>query len=171
MSSLVIREMLPGDAPLLQAAFVRQGWHKDPQTLEGYFADQCAGRRQVWVAMEGDVPLGYLTVLWRGEEGPFVGQGWPLITDFNVFVPYQRRGVGTRLMDKAEQSAFARASRVCLGVGLHSGYGAAQRMYAKRGYLPDGSGAWWQDKPLAQYAPCENDDDLVLYLYKDTPVG
>ena len=171
MSPIVIRRMQAGDASLLQAAFARQGWRKELSTLEGYYADQCAGRRQVWVAADGDVPLGYLTVLWRGEEGPFAGQGLPLIADFNVFLPYQRHGIGSLLMDRAEQSAFARADRVTLGVGLHSGYGAAQRMYAQRGYLPDGSGAWWRDKPLAQYAPCENDDDLVLYLYKDKPAG
>lgn len=30
---------------------------------------------------------------------------------------------------------------VCLGVGLHSGYGAAQRMYVLRGYVPDAAPA------------------------------
>lgn len=31
---------------------------------------------------------------------------------------------------------------VCIGVGLHAGYGSAQRMYVKRGYIPDGTGVW-----------------------------
>lgn len=35
---------------------------------------------------------------------------------------------------------------VCLGVGLHSGYGAAQRMYVLRGYVPDGSGVWYEGR-------------------------
>lgn len=31
-------------------------------------------------------------------------------------------------------------------------------------FIPDGSGAWYHGKVLEQYAPCANDDDLVLYL-------
>ncbi len=69
-------------------------------------------------------------------------------------------------MDVAEQIAFEHADTVYLGVGLHSGYGAAQRMYIKRGYVPDGSGVWYGDKVCEQYAPCVNDDELNLYLYK-----
>lgn len=38
------------------------------------------------------------------------------------------------------------SSTICLGVGLHYGYGAAQRMYVKRGYIPDGSGVWFNGK-------------------------
>jgi hypothetical protein len=54
-----------------------------------------------------------------------------------------------------------------LAVGVHSGYGPAQRMYVKRGYNFDGSGVWYKGKQLEQYAPCINDDDLLLYLAKD----
>ena len=70
-------------------------------------------------------------------------------------------------MDAAEQLAAQHADTVCLGVGLCREYGCAQRMYAKRGYIPDGSGVWYQDKQCVQYETiCTVDDDLVLYLYK-----
>jgi len=70
-------------------------------------------------------------------------------------------------MDVAEEIAGQYADMVWLGVGLHSGYGSAQRMYAKRGYIPDGTGVWYQDKPCAQYeTEIVNDDDLVLFLSK-----
>ena len=49
------------------------------------------------------------------------------------------RGVGSALMDAVEALAAVTSDTVCLGVGLHSGYGAAQRMYVLRGYVPDGS--------------------------------
>ena len=55
---------------------------------------------------------------------------------------------------------------VGLSVGLHSGYGSAQRMYVKRGYVPDGSGVWFHDEVCPPYGDCRNDDDLVLYLSK-----
>lgn len=69
-------------------------------------------------------------------------------------------------MDVAESISATYADTVYLGVGLHSGYGSAQRMYVKRGYIPDGSGVWYQDKICGPYVKCVNDDDLVLYLSK-----
>jgi len=69
-------------------------------------------------------------------------------------------------MDVAEEIASKYSDTICLGVGLHNGYGSAQRMYIKQGYLPDDTGVWYQDKVCAPYADCKNDDDLVLYLSK-----
>ena len=70
-------------------------------------------------------------------------------------------------MDIAEQIAARYSGTVCLGVGLHSGYGSAQRLYVKRGYVPDGSGVWYGNKVCPPYdASCENDDSLILYMSK-----
>lgn len=49
-------------------------------------------------------------------------------------------------MDTAEKIVLTRSKIVCIGVGLHAGYGSAQRMYVKRGYIPDGSGVWYRDQ-------------------------
>lgn len=54
-------------------------------------------------------------------------------------------------------------------VGLHSGYGNAQRMYVSRGYMPDGSGVWYGEAVCPAYGACRNDDDLVLYFSKPLP--
>ena len=40
------------------------------------------------------------------------------------------------------------ADVVSLAVGLHTGYGQAQRLYIKRGYIPDGTGVWYQGQTL-----------------------
>ena len=98
--------------------------------------------------------------------GAFGGKGYPEIIDFGVLEKYRNRGIGTILMDIAEKIAATYADIVYLGVGLHSGYGSAQRMYVKRGYIPDGSGVWYQDKICKPYEKCKNDDDLVLYFSK-----
>ena len=67
----------------------------------------------------------------------------------------------------AEKLAVVYADTVCLGVGVCDSYGSAQRMYVKRGYIPDGSGVWYQDKQCVQYETvCTVDDDLIMYLYK-----
>ena len=78
----------------------------------------------------------------------------------------RRQGIGTKLMDAAEQFVAHRSDRIAIGVGMHSGYGAAQRMYVLRGYVPDGTGVWYRDRVCPEYADCCNDDDLVLYLSK-----
>ncbi len=49
---------------------------------------------------------------------------------------------------------------------LRHGYGNAQRLYVKRGYVPDVSGVWYNSEVLEQYAECCNDDSLVLYTIK-----
>jgi len=91
----------------------------------------------------------------------------PVISDLIVFEKYQRKGIAGKILDAAEQKASELSNNVQLAVGLHSGYGAAQRIYAKRGYVPDGSGVWYKDSPLEPYDDCQNDDDLVLYLLKN----
>ena len=44
--------------------------------------------------------------------------------------------------------------------------GTAQRMYTKRGYIFDGSGAWDGSAPAKPYGLVENGDELVLYMSK-----
>ena len=71
------------------------------------------------------------------------------------------------MMDVAEHLAGQHADSVCLGVGLCREYGSAQRMYVKRGYIPDGSGVWYRDVQCVQYETvCTVDDDLVLFMEK-----
>ena len=112
-------------------------------------------------------PAGYVNVYMKAVEGPFKDSGWPEIVDFGVLQKYQRKGIGSRLMDAAEQIAGQYADTVCLAVGLHNGYGSAQRMYVKRGYIPDGSGVWYHDNACTPYDTVyTNDDDLVLHLSK-----
>lgn len=95
--------------------------------------------------------------------------GWygiPEIVDLTVFFHVHNKGIGNKLLDVVEREAAKVADIVYLAVGVHSGYGAAQRIYVKRGYIPDGSGVWYQGKQLEQYAPCCNDDDLLLFMSK-----
>lgn len=166
---LVVGPILPEDCPALAQGFAAQGWDKPEGQFAGYLREQAQGTRKVLVARWQGEAAGYLTLLPEAPAGPFAGKGWPEIVDFNVLGKLQRRGIGSRLMACAEEEAAKASRTVCLGVGVHSGYGAAQRMYVKRGYVFDGTGAWYRDKPLGQYAPCANDDHLVLYLSKYLP--
>ncbi len=166
MESLLIRPLLESDMDAFAKAFRAQGWTPKPEVHRRYLLEQEKGLRRVFVAETNGVPAGYLTLVPKAETGPFAGKEWPEIQDFNVLKAYQRRGIGSALMDAAEEAASRLSDTVTLGVGLHSGYGPAQRLYIRRGYLPDGSGVWFQDQPAKPYAPCQNDNSLVLYLSK-----
>lgn len=163
----IIRSMLETDALELAEKMAEQGWAYRLETLKSYFAQQQSGQRKVYVADVNGHPVGYATLKPQAEAGPFKGMGIPEVSDFNVLIAFQRQGIGNAILDRIERDVAQEHDRICLGVGLYTSYGTAQRMYVKRGYIFDGSGLWWQDRLLEPYAPCRNDDDLVLYLSKD----
>ncbi len=123
------------------------------------------GREVLVGEVEGAVAA-YITILPDAKQGPFAGMA-PELSDFNVFEPFQNQGIGNLLLEEAEKRVRIISDKVTLGVGLHSGYGPAQRLYIKRGYIPDGSGVWYQNHQPAMNAVCEDIGELVLYLSKN----
>ena len=164
---LIIRDMESADAQIFTDEFTAQGWHPD---IAGYLSrlqDQSENKCIAFTAVYEGHPAGYVYLYLCVYEGPFKEKGWPIIVDFNVLKKYQRRGIGNKLMDVAEQVASRYADTVCLGVGVCDSYGTAQRMYVRRGYIPDGSGVWYQGKQCVQYETvCTVDDDLILFFSK-----
>lgn len=161
-----IRKMIAKDMEEFPAEFQKQGWDKPISTFRLYYEEQENNMRKVFVATVDEKIAGYATLLPHDAAGPFKDKDIPVIVDFNVLEKYQRMGVGTAIMDCIEDVVKTYSTIICLGVGLHYGYGSAQRMYIKRGYIPDGSGVWYRNERCGQYMSCRNDDDLILYLYK-----
>ena len=165
--NLIIRDMEPADARIFTDEFTAQGWHP---SMDGYLArleDQAAGKCIALTAVFEGHPAGYVYLYLHANGEPFKEKGWPIIVDFNVLKKYQRRGIGTGLMNAAEQIASRYSDTVCLSVGVCSAYGTAQRMYVKRGYVPDGTGVWYRGRQCVQYETvCTVDDDLCLFLSK-----
>lgn len=163
---ILVRDMQTEDAEGFAAAERAQGWDATPDKFLMRLEHRRQGRALPLTAeLQGEL-AGYLSVYTRPGAGPYAEKEWPEIVDFAVLQRLRGRGIGSRLMDVAEMIAAQRSDVVCIGVGLHAGYGAAQRMYVRRGYVPDGSGVWYRDRLLEPYAPCANDDDLVLHLAK-----
>ena len=134
---LTVRAMYPSDCQAFHQGFAAQGWDKPFSQFERYFEEQREGVKKVLVAvLQGEV-AGYTTLLPQAPAGPFAGKGWPEVCDFNVLEKFQRRGIGNRILEVAEDLASQTSDTICLGVGLHSGYGTAQRLYVKRGYVFD----------------------------------
>lgn len=164
---LVIRDMLSTDCVVFSEEERAQGWESSPDKFEMRINHRKEGKCISLVAEYQGAPAGYVNVYPDAEWGPFGKQGYPEIVDFAVLEKYRRHGIGAALMDIAEQIAVTYSDMVYLGVGMHNGYGSAQRIYVKRGYIPDGSGVWYQDKVCTPYDTIyTNDDDLVLYLSK-----
>ena len=163
---LLIRNMEYGDAQAITDAEMEQGWNASIEKYLKRLEDQQTGKAISLVAEYSGKPVGYINIYPNSTWGAFGGKNYPEIVDFGVLEKYRKQGIGAVLMDIAEEIAATYADIVYLGVGLHSGYGSAQRMYVKRGYIPDGSGVWYQDKICNPYGECVNDDDLVLYFSK-----
>ncbi len=169
-NNLVIRNMEEADARIFCEGFLAQGWHPDISVYQMRLRDQAEGKCVALTAVYQGDPAGSVYVYMAPHDGPFKGKNWPEIHDFNVLKKYQRKGIGNRLMEVAEKIAAQYADTVCLGVGLCDSYGSAQRMYIKRGYVPDGSGIWYQGKQCVQYETvCTVNDELILYLSKKLP--
>ena len=160
-----IRKMQESDIKDLSRGFISQGWPSREEILTRYFKEQESGEREVLVAEVEGAVAGYITILPCAKQGPFAGMA-PELSDFNVFEPFQNQGIGNLLLEEAEKRVRLISDKVTLGVGLHSGYGPAQRLYIKRGYIPDGTGVWYQNHQPAMNAVCEDIGELVLYLSK-----
>lgn len=161
-----IRPLQKQDIPEIAQAFEELGWNKPASQYEIYLAEQDFRLRDVYLASCEEQFAGYLTVSWKSSYEPFRKAIIPEITDFNVLPKFRRKGIGTQLMDKAE-AAIAEVSSVAgIGVGLTSDYGAAQRLYVLRGYVPDGLGVYYRNMPIRYGEDIIVGDDLVLYLTK-----
>ena len=161
-----IRKMQESDIKELSRGFISQGWPGREEILARYFLEQECGEREVLVAEVEGALAGYITILSCAKQGPFA-EIYPELSDFNVFEPFQNQGIGNLLLEEAEKRVRLISDKVTLGVGLHSGYGPAQRLYIKRGYIPDGTGVWYQNHQPAMNAVCEDIGELVLYLSKN----
>ena len=165
-TTCLIRKMQTSDVKELSQGFINQGWPGREEILARYFLEQECGDREVLVAEVGGALAGYITILPCAKQGPFA-EIYPELSDFNVFEPFQNQGIGNLLLEEAEKQVRLISDKVTLGVGLHSGYGPAQRLYIKRGYIPDGTGVWYQNHQPAMNAVCEDIGELVLYLSKN----
>jgi len=105
-------------------------------------------------------------VNWRPSYPGFSEQNIPEIQDLNVLRQFRRQGVASRLLDRAESEVARLSGVVGIGVGLHPGYSGAQRLYVRRGYIPDGRGVTYRDRYMDEGAQVVLDDQLVLHLTK-----
>ncbi len=166
MSNIQIREMTEADPSVLSKAFNDQGWNKPASQYTCTLQESQEGRRVNLVAEHKGEFAGYVTIVWESNYPPFLAASIPEIVDFNVLMKFRRLGIGTKLMDEAERLISLRSPVAGLGVCLHADYGAAQVLYARRGYVPDGRGVFYRGRHPVYGEQVKIDDDLTLYLTK-----
>jgi GNAT superfamily N-acetyltransferase len=108
-----------------------------------------------------------VTIAWQSDYPPFREANIPEVVDFNVLPGLRKQRIGTLLMDAAEERIAARSPIAGIGVGLYPSYGPAQRLYVKRGYVPDGRGISSSGRFISKGERVPVDDDLARYFTKD----
>lgn len=163
---------------------IRQADNKDIQALyaiaakmqavheAGYFErcmeEQAAERRLVFIAKDGQGhAVGYAQLNFYPTYAPFRRLNIPEIQDVNVVPHARRQGIGMQLVERCEEHARAKGhGDIGIGVGLNASFGQAQRLYVRRGYVPDGAGVCHDDDPVTAGALYAIDDVLTLKLVK-----
>ncbi len=164
--SISVNTLTEEYCPKITAAFTAQGWRKPENIYMRYLLEIMQEKRAFVLAEKMGEFAGYVTVVWGSEYPPFREAGIPEIVDFNVLKKFQRQGIGSALLDKAEWLIGQRSKVAGIGVGLFADYGAAQRLYVKRGFVPDGQGIFQNGRHLSYGDQASIDDDLVLYFTK-----
>mgnify|MGYP000140209214 CR=1 FL=1 len=163
---VVIRPLVEADISVIVSQFAQNNWPKSVSTFKMYFKEQQMNERLVWVTYSKDQFTGYVTLKWQSRYEPFRIKSTPEIMDLNVLPSFQGQGIGSILLKTAEEEAFKKSHTVGIGVGLYAGYGNAQRLYIKHGYVPDGNGITYNYRPVEPGTTTLVDDDLVLWFIK-----
>jgi len=146
----------------------------------GYFAEchalQLQGKRTLFVARLAPADgggkasgiAGYVILNYAPTYALYKRLGIPEIQDLNVRAEWRGRGYGRQLIAHCEAAARqAGYTETGISFGLHKGFGAAQRLYVRMGYVPDGYGVtWFRDPVQAGEFRCV-DDNLCLMLIKE----
>jgi GNAT superfamily N-acetyltransferase len=164
--SVEIRLLVESDPPSIAVAFANIGWNKPEPQYRRYLHEQVAGTRTCFVAIADGQFAGYVTVNWQPTYAGFIELNIPEIQDLNVLTSFRRKGIASHLLDRAEGEAARHSSVVGIAVGLHPGYNAAQRLYVKRGYIPDARGIMYRNRFVEEGASVVVDDDLVMHFTK-----
>lgn len=147
LAEIAIRPLQETDIAPIVETFAE--WHKRPEQYQRYFAELQCHSRTVLVARHGGKVVGYVTLVWASGYAHFRRQDIPEIVDLNVITEYQRQGIGTCLIQAVEQIARQHSKpRIGISVEQSPIYVAANGLYPKLGYTPDGNGLTPRDNEL-----------------------
>ncbi len=140
----------------------------EPGYFERCIAEQDEEKRIIYVAEQksgnGMRLVGYVQLVWVPTYATFRRLGIPEIQDLNVIPDARGQGLGSRLIEACETEArTAGKTEMGISVGLTQSFGPAQRLYVKKGYIPDGTGMCYDDVPVRA-------EGLRTTLWHSTPM-
>ena len=163
--NIEIRQATHDDADWLYKSFEAEFNQNRPYN---YFVECCDLQAKdeliLLYAVNGSDYLGHLKVVWHPDYTYFRDNNIPEIQDLNVVGSARRQGVASRLMDVAEAHIKERSPVAGIGFGLFPAYGAAQVMYVRRGYVPDGRGIAYHGESVTEGQTVSVDKYLVLSM-------
>lgn len=166
-SRISIRRAENQDISALYTIMERLGYAKDIGYFEHCLELQDKGKRILFIISEDGKDAGYGILNWVPKYTPFKRLGIPEIQDLNVIKDFRKKGLATELIKYCEKLAKDKGhDQMGIAFGLHNSYGAAQRLYIKMGYIPDGEGVTYDRKQIAYGDFKPLDDDLCLMLVK-----
>jgi GNAT superfamily N-acetyltransferase len=156
------------EAELLDQKFAEQfRWYQRGNYYLKCLEENQTHKRITLIAYYNDSVAGCCHLLYESKYPFFREDNIPEINDLNIFPEYRRKQIASKLFDELERIAAKTSRFIGLGVGLYKDYGNAQRMYASRGFIPDGRGIMYDNKPVEPGAQVCVDDDLCLFLTKN----
>ena len=128
LEHLRLRPAGRADLPTLVALRRAVGWGSGG--LEGSLGAAAAGRQAIVLADLDGIPVGAVTVALHAGLPP----GRAHVSDLLVSPLWRRRGVGTALLQAAEEEARGRGLRECT-LDVDAGNAAALELYRRAGYV------------------------------------
>lgn len=165
MTGLSIRKATSGDLESLRGLAPLR---KEVGYFEQCLSEQNDGKRLILIAAQDGADVGYGMLNWSPQYTLYRKLGIPEIQDLNVISAARRGGVATALIRHCEKLAAEKGCTMMgISVGLTADYGAAQRLYIKLGYVPDGYGVTYDRLTVRHSDMRPIDDNLALMLIKD----
>lgn len=162
---IVVKQLETQDILLLEQTIKRE-----PFKHYERFLSQCSGILIYLIAWQNGLPIGTVMVRWKGKPLPALEQrypGCPHLIDLYVVSAYRNCGVGTRLMEAAEEAARQRGyTHIGLSVALENR--RARALYTRRRYLDAGCDTYyisWTE--IDGEGKAHEINDECIYLVKE----
>lgn len=160
--SVEIRQGTEDDIPALYALYDQIG-KQDQGYFEALFEKECF----VLIAEHSKQAVGFGVLNFNPKYSLYKKLDIPEIQDLNVIPDMREQGIATALVEAFEEIAQDQgAEHIGISVGLTKEYGAAQRLYCKLGYIPDGNGVTYDRAFIETGRAYPVDDDLCLMMVK-----
>ncbi len=157
-----IREATKADISLLYDLY-----HALEKKDDGYFETAFENDVIVLVAEHDGEEAGFCLLNFSPRYSLYRRLNIPEIQDLNVLIAHRRKGAASALIKYCEGLARSKnCENIGISVGLTKDYGAAQILYARLGYIPDGNGVTHNREGVHKGQPYPLDDDMALMMVK-----